>query len=101
MAALAGQPESTGEGFVGVLGPRAGEGKRAAAALAVALPVVAARRRLWRTVRRLGRPAQPVAIKASFACTTQRDHRPDHIPKKSKPLTNYIVSPDDSATSAA
>ena len=48
--------------------------------LALAFPVVAARR-LRRTARRLVGATQPFALKAPVACTTQRAHRRNHIPK--------------------
>ena len=47
--------------------------------------IVMARRLLRRAARRLPGAAQPVTIKSPFACTTQRDHRPDHIPQKAEP----------------
>src|SRR5262245_24621858 len=87
-----------------LLGPSPGQRERAAAALAVPLPVVAARRLRGRPTGRptggLVRPAEPVAIEAPVACTTQRGHCPDHTPKLVTP-PNYIVSASDSATSAA
>src|SRR6266851_4931673 len=64
-----------------LLGSRPGQRQCTAAPLALAVAIVATRRRLRRTARGLLGPAQPVAVEAPFACVTQRDHRSDHTSK--------------------